>query len=115
LAQYAKPGVFVYHTRPNGGCPGLDWHIVTESDGMLRGVVAWDQMKHMARLEGKMNADRTFKMDAKVIDGSGKTATASGIAAGDYINAEVTGSGTTCDGKLLQIPRAVGGLEGGGG
>ena len=106
--------LFVYHTRPSGGCPGLDWHIVAEPDGSLTGFVAWDRMRHMARVEGKMNPDRTFKMDA-MDPTTGKRATVSGTDTGDYIMASISGSGTACDDKVLQIPRAVGGLEGGGG
>lgn len=114
-AQQAKGGLYVYHTGPSGGCPGLDWHIVTEPDGSLMGFVAWDQMKHMARLDGMMNKDRSFKMDAKEVGGSGRNATVSGTAAGDNIAAMINGSGTACDGKMLNIPRFAGGLEGGGG
>src|ERR1700679_4039632 len=110
----ATTRLFVYHTRPSGDCPGLDWHIVAEPDGALMGFVAWDRMKHMARLEGKMNPDRTFKIDA--MDAStGRKATVTGTAMGDYIMASISGSGTACDDKMLQIPRDVGGLDGGGG
>jgi hypothetical protein len=115
FAQQAKGGLYSYHTRPSGGCPGLDWHIVTEANGSLMGFVAWDQMKHMARLAGTMNKDRTFKMDAQEVGGTGRKATVSGTAAGDYITASIDGSGTACDKQVLQIPRDVGGLEGGGG
>ena len=114
-AQQAKGGLYVYHTGPSGGCPGLDWHIVTEPNGSLMGFVAWDQMKHMARLDGMIEQDRTFKMDAKEVGGSGRTATVSGKAAGTNIVAMINGSGTACDGKELNIPRFAGGLEGGGG
>src|SRR5271166_3184029 len=106
--------LFVYHTKPSGGCPGLDWHITTEPDGSLMGFVAWDRMKHMARLEGMMNPDRTFKMDA-LETSTGRKATVTGTATGDYVMASIHGSGTACDDKMLQIPRAVQGLEGGGG
>ena len=115
VAQQAKGGLYVYHTGPSGGCPGLDWHIVTEPNGSLMGFVAWDQMKHMARLNGMIDKDRTFKMDAKEVGGSGRTATVSGRAAGTNIAAMINGSGTACDGKELNIPRFAGGLEGGGG
>ena len=115
VAQQAKGGLYVYHTGPSGGCPGLDWHIVTEPNGGLMGFVAWDQMKHMARLEGTINTDRTFKMDAQEVGGAGRKATVSGKASGEFITAMIDGSGTACDRKELQIPRDVGGLEGGGG
>ncbi len=115
FAQQEKGGLYVYHTRPAGGCPGLDWHITVEPSGMLVGFVAWDQMKHMARLSGMINKDRSFKMNAQEVGGTGRKATVTGSAAGDYIQASINGSGTACDNKMLQIPRDVGGLEGGGG
>lgn len=115
VAQQAKGGLYVYHTSPSGGCPGLDWHIVTGPNGSLMGFVAWDQMKHMARLDGMINKDRTFKMDAQEVGGTARKATVSGKASGEYITAMIDGSGTACDRKELQIPRDVGGLEGGGG
>jgi hypothetical protein len=87
---------------------------VTEPDGALTGFVAWDRMKHMARLEGMIGKDRTFKMDAQEVGGTGRKATVSGTA-GDYITAMIDSSGTACDKQVLQIPRDVGGLEGGGG
>jgi hypothetical protein len=93
----------------------MDWHIVTEPDGKLMGFVAWDRMTHMARLEGMINKDRTFKMDAQEVGGTSRKATVSGTAAGDYITAMIDGSGTACDKQVLQIPRDVGGPEGGGG
>ena len=114
LAQHGKESLYVYHTNPSSGCPGLDWHIVTEPSGSLMGFVAWDQMKHMARLDGMMSKSGTFKMDAKEVGGD-RTAVVSGKAAGNNIYATIEGSGTKCDGLTLNIPRAVGGLGGGGG
>jgi len=115
FAQPSKGSLYVYHTRPSGGCPGLDWHIVTEPNGSLMGFVAWDQMKHMARLQGMIGKDGNFKMDAHEVGGTARKATVSGTAAGEYITAMIVGSGTACDKIELQIPRDVGGLEGGGG
>ena len=54
-------------------------------------------------------------MKAKEVGGTGREATVSGKASGEYITAMIDGSGTVCDRKKLQIPRDVGGLEGGGG
>ena len=115
FAQSGKTSLYVYHTKPSGGCPGLDWHVVTEPDGSLNGFVAWDKMKHMAHLDGMINKDGTFKMDAQEVGGTARKATVSGKAAGSYITAMINGSGTACDNQPLQIPRNVGGLEGGGG
>lgn len=109
-----RAGLYVFHTRPQGGCPGLDWHLTIEKNGSIVGFVAWDQMRHMARLEGTINRDGSFKMDGQDT-ASGKTATVTGAARGSYIQSTIEGSGTACDGKMLQIPRDAGGLSGGGG
>jgi hypothetical protein len=116
LAQSGQPGLYAFHTGPVvGGCPGLDWHITLGPDNTLTGFVAWDQGKHMARLAGSMNKDRTFEMDAQEVGGTGRKATVKGSAGGNTINAVINGSGTACDGNNLAIPRVVGGLGGGGG
>lgn len=115
MAQQEKGGLYAFHTRAVGTCPGLDWHITVEPNGGLIGIVAWDQMKHMAKLAGSIDKDRTFEMDAQEVGGAGRKATVKGTAAGDYITAAIDGSGTGCDKKMLQIPRVTGGLEGGGG
>jgi hypothetical protein len=111
--------LFAFHSNPSGGCPGLDWHITVQGE-KLTGFVAWDAMKHMARLDGTLipasaGQERSFKMDAQEVGGTGRKATVQGTASGEYVNASITGSGTACDGKILQIPRATGGMEGGGG
>jgi hypothetical protein len=115
LAQTGKGQLYAFHTRPVvGGCPGLDWHVTLGPDGTLVGFVAWDNMQHMARLEGKIQRNRAFTMQAQEVGGS-RTATVKGVAAGQYINMQVDGSGTPCDGVSLQIPRVTGGMGGGGG
>jgi hypothetical protein len=116
LAQSGSAGLYSYHTGPVvGGCPGLDWHITLGKDDSLIGFVAWDQGKHMARLAGLINKDRTFEMAAEEVGGAGRKATVKGSAGGNTINVMISGSGTACDGDNLTIPRVVGGLGGGGG
>jgi hypothetical protein len=115
LAQSGAPGLYSYHTDPVvGGCPGLDWHITVGKDDSLAGFVAWDQGKHIAKLAGTINKQRTFEMNAQEV-GTGKTAKVVGTAGGTTINVQINGSGTACDGVNLTIPRVVGGLSGGGG
>ena len=110
-----KGGLYAFHSRPIGKCPGLDWHVMVEPNGALDGYVAWDRMPHLARLSGTLTKDRTFEMAAQEVGGAARKATVKGTAAGDYITASITGSGSACDDQVLQIPRAEGGLEGGGG
>jgi hypothetical protein len=115
-AQQQGARLYAFHTGKMGACPGLDWHITVEPDNKLVGFVAWGQRgERMARLDGQINSDRSFKMNANEVGGAGRTATVSGTAQGDYVRAMVEGSGSGCDGQMLQIPRVVGGLGGGGG
>jgi hypothetical protein len=115
-AQSARSGLYAFHTGPVvGGCPGLDWHITLAADQSLTGFVAWDQGKHMARVEGTIKKDGTFAMDAQEVGGQGRKATVKGTATGNDINVVINGSGTACDGMNLAIPRAGGGMGGGGG
>jgi hypothetical protein len=115
MAQSGAPGLYAYHTAPVvGGCPGLDWHITVGKDDSLVGFVAWDQGKHVAKLDGTINKNRTFEMNAEEV-GTGKKAMVKGSAGGTNINIQISGSGTACDGVVLNIPRVTGGLGGGGG
>jgi hypothetical protein len=115
-AQQGKGTLYAYHSPPVvGGCPGLDWHVTLEPDNKLVGFVAWDNGKHMARLEGNLNKDRSFSMDAQEVGGQNRKATAKGTAGGGIINIQIGGSGTPCDGVNLPIPTVSGGYGGGGG
>jgi hypothetical protein len=116
LAQSGSAGLYAFHTDAVvGGCPGLDWHITVGKDDSLNGLVAWDQGKHVARLAGSINKDRSFAMNAEEVGAAGKKAMVKGTAGGTTINVVITGSGSACDGVNLTIPRAVGGMGGGGG
>src|SRR3954464_10029894 len=86
-AQQEKGALYAFHTSPvAGGCPGLDWHITVTPDDRLNGFVAWDAGKHMARLDGKLNKDRSFAMDAQEVSGAGRKAAVRGTASGNYVN-----------------------------
>jgi hypothetical protein len=92
----------------------LDWHITVGKDNSLVGFVAWDQGKHIAKLAGTINKQRTFEMNAEEV-GTDKKAVVTGTAGGTTINVQINGSGTACDGVNLAIPRFAGGMAGGGG
>jgi hypothetical protein len=107
LAQSKDAQLYAFHSgKTIGGCPGIDWHITVEPDKTLIGFVTWDQMTHMAKVQGKIAPDGTFAMDAKEV-GSNRTAKVTGKAAGQYINAVVTGTGTACDNQNIPIPRVA--------
>jgi hypothetical protein len=111
----AKAQLYAFHTRPASGCPGLDWHVTVEPDNTISGFVGWDKMQHMARLEGTIARDRTFKLNAQEVGGTNRTATVAGRAGGTFLEIAISGTGTPCDDVVLNVPRVVGGLGGGGG
>jgi hypothetical protein len=70
LAQQVAPEgrVYVFHSKPAGQCPALDWHVVVGPDNKLSGMVAWNNMQNMANVTGTINPDRTFSMTGNAID-----------------------------------------------
>ena|SRR5579863_3905713 len=95
--------VYAFHSGPQGGCPGLDWHIVaTGSD--LNGMIAWDNMKAMARATGTLNLDaKTFQMTAKEVGGQERTATISGsVQPSGYLVANINGPNVSCKNVTVQ-------------
>lgn len=109
-----KGGLYSFHTGPASGCPGLDWHVVLAPDGKITGMVGWAGMTRTATLSGTMGRNDTFTgtaTDAK----TGKVASVAGSAGGSFIDISISGTGTPCDNVVLNVPRAGGGMGGGGG
>jgi hypothetical protein len=106
-----KAGLYSFHTDKMGACPGLDWHITVEPSGKVAGMVGWDAMTHMAKLEGTVQPDGKFTMNAKEVNGA-RTAVVTGSAVGEYVTITITGTGGPCDGTTVQVPRATGGGAG---
>ena len=99
--QAIGPGtVYSLHTAANGQCPALDWHLVVgEDDSTLSGMVAWNNMKSMARLEGKIGQDHTFSTVATEVSGPkvGTTAKVTGHAQNNgWLMVQVEGDGISC-------------------
>jgi hypothetical protein len=103
-AQVPAPGtLFVYHSTAQGACPALDWHVVVGENGALSGMVAWNDMKTVARVSGKTNAEHQFSMTATEV-GGGKTATITGQRrpADGFLIADINGPDIAC--KQIEIP-----------
>ena len=100
------PGrLFVFHSGPGGGCPGLDWHVVVESGGALAGMIGWNNMASLARVTGSVNRQTgDFQMTAQEVGGQGRTATATGKVDPNtgWMTAEVQGQDVKC--QSLKIP-----------
>jgi hypothetical protein len=114
--QAIAPGtVYALHSAATAQCPVLDWHLVAGEGGSISGMVAWNNMKSMARAEGKINlSDRTFSMTAKEVSGPrvGATAKVTGTAETDgWLLVNINGEGVKCEGIKIPIWRASGGTQ----
>ena len=84
LAQAAPTGmipegaVYVFHSDAVGACPSLDWHVITGIKGSLSGIIAWDNMRSIARVRGHIALDRSFKMTATEMGGAQRRADIAG-------------------------------------
>ena len=115
LAQPAKGRLYAFHSSPTGACPGMDWHVVLAPDQSLTGFIAWDGMKHFAKVSGKLESGRRFEMAAVEQGGAGRTGTVKGQVEDTFIVASLDGTKTGCDNQQISVPYFVGGLAGGGG
>ena len=67
-------GIYSFHSKPRGDCPGPDWHVVQGSRGSLYGMISWNDMKSLARATGTV-VNQQVKMTATEKGGQGRTAT----------------------------------------
>jgi hypothetical protein len=49
-----QPGdrLYVLHSDAQGTCPSMLWHIIVGRDGVISGVIAWDNRKTVAAVAG---------------------------------------------------------------
>jgi hypothetical protein len=112
VAQKVSSGDKVYdvHSEAQGTCPSLNWHIVASPDGVLTGMIAWDNMKVAALVSGTMerpvqigrnaqpsNAQyRTFSMIANEQGGDREARITGTIWENGWLVANVRGAGVAC-------------------
>jgi hypothetical protein len=70
--------VYVFHSAAADACPSLDWQVITGTKGNLSGIIAWDNMRSIARVRGQIALDRTFKMTANEMGGAQRRAVITG-------------------------------------
>jgi len=95
--------VYTFHSRAQGGCPALDWHVVAGANNTLSGMIAWDDMKAMAHATGTLNmAAKTFQMTAHEVGGQNRSATVDGSVRQDgYLVANIKGQNVNCTGVVV--------------
>ena len=105
--------IYVFHSKPTGTCPALDWHVVVGASNALGGMIAWDNMKAMANVTGSFKPDGTYAMTAKEEGGRQRTATVTGKLKGDgWLTANIKGPNIDC--PNIDIPWFVPPPQGGG-
>jgi hypothetical protein len=115
--QLPPTRVYALHSASQGGCPGLDWHIVLGADGGLNGMISWNNMQSAAHASGSVNAQAgTFLMTATELPtsagGMGRTVTIDGTISpqnGGLI-ANIQGPNLSCRG--IHVPFVTGGPGG---
>jgi len=103
FAQTPPEGrLYVFHSKAQGGCPALDWHVVAGSNGALSGMIAWDDMKAMARASGTASAGKV-QMTATEVGGQNRTANISGTVRPDgWLTVNITGPNVSC--QNINVP-----------
>jgi hypothetical protein len=96
--------VYSFHSSAQAGCPALDWHLVTQGNGTLVGMISWDNMQNMAHATGTYNLQqKTFQLTAKEQGGQGRTAAVNGSIRSDgWLVANISGPNVNCQG--INIP-----------
>ena len=124
VAQKTGPGDRVYdlHSEAQGSCPSLNWHMVASPDGVLTGMVAWDNQKVVAMVTGTImplvqieryggppsgnSQSRTFQGIATEVGGQKRIANISGtIERNGWLSANLEGSGVVC--RKIKVPLFV--------
>ena len=105
-ANMLPPGrVYVFHSSPGSGCPGVDWHVMVQPNDVLAGVVAWNDMQSLARVNGSLNRGTgAFEMTAQEIGGQGRAAKVSGTVdpGTGWLTADVEGPNVSC--RSIKVP-----------
>ncbi len=114
-AQQPNGRLYAFHSAPTGACPGMDWHVVLQPDQSLVGFIAWDDMKHVAKVSGKLETGRMFQMAAVEEGGAERKGTVKGQVEDSFIVASLQGTRTGCDNQQISVPYFASGLAGGGG
>jgi hypothetical protein len=124
VAQKTVPGdrVYVLHSEAQGSCPSLNWHMVASPDGVLTGMVAWDNRKVVAMVTGTIMSlvqverfgkplggnpqSRTFQAIATEVGGQNRVANISGtIEQNGWLSANIQGPGVAC--QNIKVPLFV--------
>jgi len=120
--------LYVLHSDAVGTCPPMLWHIIVGQDGVISGLIAWDNRKTVAAVAGaivpNINVERNttqpanpvpqaqeYEMMVTEIGGQNRIANVTGtIEPNGWMNATVEGTGVSCHSirVSLFVPAASG-------
>jgi len=95
--------VLSFHSEGSGECPNLDWHLVVGANKQLTGLIAWDDMKNVARVSGSFVEDGKFHLALQPMDGSASKGSVDGQLPEytGWLTASVAGAG--CAHQQVQV------------
>ena len=95
--------VLSFHSEGYGECPDLDWHLVVGANKQLTGLIAWDNMKNVARVSGSFNEEGKFHLALQPVDGSASKGNVDGQLPEytGWLTANVMGAG--CAHQQVQV------------
>ena len=99
------PGrLYVFHSGPRSGCPGVDWYIVAEVGDTLTGFIAWNNLQSLARATGTLNRRvGTFEMTAHEVGGRTELSVTGTVSpTSGWLTADVQGQDVSCRG--IKVP-----------
>jgi len=96
--------LYVFHSGPRSGCPGVDWYIVAEAGDTLTGFIAWNNLQSLARATGTLNRRAgTFEMTAHEVGGRTELSVTGTVSpTSGWLTADVQGQGVSCRG--IKVP-----------
>ncbi len=115
LEQVLPGQWYALHTRPQGGCPALDWHFVVDAQRSIGGYLSREPSNQIGTLSGTLNADDSYEMWVTQKD-TGRKESVTGRFTAQDVTFSMDGS-WICEKQVLRIslPRGLGGGGGGGG
>jgi hypothetical protein len=96
--------LYVFHSGPRSGCPGVDWYIVAEAGDTLTGFIAWNNLQSLARATGTLNRQAgTFEMTAHEVGGGTELSVTGTVSpTSGWLTADVQGQDVSCRG--IKVP-----------
>jgi len=90
--------IYAHHSDAQGGCPSLDWYLIVRADGVLSGLIAWDNFSGVSRAKGTIDErSRTFQIAANEVGAPDRIITVTGtIPPSGWLRGSIRGPNLNC-------------------